>query len=47
MIAFIRGGLDAAAHDRDAGVGEGRVEQRWVLAVAVADEVPRPAPGVL
>src|SRR6266511_1985602 len=39
--------LDAAADDRDPGVGEDRVEQGGVRAIAVADEVPRRGSGVL
>jgi len=39
--------LNAAADDGDAGVGEDRVEQRWVLAVPVTDEEACPAAGVL
>ena len=38
---------DAAEHDLDPGVGEDRVEHRRVLAVAVADQEPCPAAGVL
>jgi len=43
----MRGGTDAGAHVRDAGVGEDRIEQGWVLAVSVADEVAGGRGGVV
>ena len=36
----------AAENDMDSGVGEDRVEQRRVLAIAVSDEEAGPAAGV-
>jgi hypothetical protein len=41
------GHLDAAEHGLDARVLEHGAEQGWVLAVAVPDQEPRPAAGVL
>ena len=38
---------DAGECDFDAGVGEDRVEQRWVFAVAVADQVAGSASSVV
>jgi hypothetical protein len=39
--------LDPAEHDRDASLLEDRVEQAGELAVAVPDQEPCPAAGVL
>jgi hypothetical protein len=39
--------VHATEHDRDAGIGEDRVEQGRVLAVPVADQVLHPASGIL
>src|SRR5690349_8178473 len=39
--------LDPAEHDRDPGVLEDSVEQGGELAVAVPDQEPRPAAGIL
>ncbi|MFG1955826.1 hypothetical protein [Micromonospora sp. NPDC048830] len=41
------GHSDVAAHDRDVGVGEDRVEQGRVLAVPILDQVFHRASGVL
>src|SRR5438034_4026834 len=39
--------LNAAADDGDSGVGENLVEQRRVLPVTIADQVPGVRPGIL
>jgi hypothetical protein len=41
------GHLNTAQHGRDAGVGEDGIEEGGVLAVAIANDVPDPAFGVV